>query len=493
MKDTKQYVKIPFDQVKTVAIIGGGASGAIVLDTLLKEKHFQLISLFERRDKLGGIWCLDKIKKLTPHNVVKPGAKSDTIDPKLNNPLTEQNCLQLKCPPNKQERFDETPSYEGMKTNIVEDLMTYSDRNKWFPETELAKKDSKYVDRAHVQRYLEQYILRNKDLNEVDIQLSTTVEDIERVPKMDGKGAKSWPYAFKVYLRKSREHDDFWFEREFDAVVVATGHYHIPYIPPVKGLDAAQNLFPGKIEHAKYFRNATKYKNKSVVIVGSRASGADLTKLIAEEATIVYQSIRSYSNTKVLSTKGNVVNKPEIREIFSTHTDLKIVFDDGSIVRNPDFVIYATGYQFSYPFLNSLFDRGATLDGIIMPRLYQHTFMIDDFLVNFVGVPIDGISLRVFEYQAILLSRFLSGKVVLPPIEQQELWTKELLVKKGIGRAYHTIGVDDALDYIKTLVALGEPKEGYHGTGRLFPPLEVKDVEYYKESTISLRKNWDNF
>lgn len=56
--------------------------------------------------------------------------------------------------------------------------------------------------------------------------------------------------------------------------------------------------------------------------------------------------------------------------------------------------------------------------------------------------------------------------MVLPPIEQQELWTKERWVKKGIGRAYNTIGVDDALDYIKTLVTLGEPKEGYRGRGR---------------------------
>lgn len=493
MKDTKQEVKIPSNQVKKIAIIGGGASGAIVLDTLLKERHFQLISLFERRDKLGGIWCLDEIKKLTPHNVVKPGAKSEAIDPKLDNPLIEQNRSQLKCPRNEQERFEETPSYKGMKTNIVEDLMTYSDRNRWFPETDLDKSATKYVDGTHVQKYLEEYILRNKDLNEIDIQLKTTVEDIERVPKIESEKVGSWPYAFKLYLRKSREHDDFWYEQVFDAVVVATGHYHVPYIPPVKGLDSAQTLFPKKIEHAKYFRNATKYKNKSVVIVGSRASGADLTKLISEEATTVYQSIRSYSNTKVLSTKGNVINKPEIREIFSTHTDLKVVFNDGSIVRNPDFIIYATGYQFSYPFLDNLFHKGVTLDGIIIPRIYQHTFMIDDFLINFVGIPIDGISLRVFEYQAILLSRFLSGKVALPPLEQQELWSKERLLKKGVGRAYHTIGVDDALDYIKTLVALGEPKEGYRGKGKLFPPLEEKDVEYYKESTILLRKNWDNF
>lgn len=43
-------------QIETIAIIGGGASGAIILDSLLKEPNSRIksITIFERQQKVGG-------------------------------------------------------------------------------------------------------------------------------------------------------------------------------------------------------------------------------------------------------------------------------------------------------------------------------------------------------------------------------------------------------------------------------------------------------
>jgi cation diffusion facilitator CzcD-associated flavoprotein CzcO len=42
--------------VKAVAVIGAGPAGAITIDALAEEKHFDVIRVFERRENAGGIW-----------------------------------------------------------------------------------------------------------------------------------------------------------------------------------------------------------------------------------------------------------------------------------------------------------------------------------------------------------------------------------------------------------------------------------------------------
>jgi NADPH-dependent glutamate synthase beta subunit-like oxidoreductase len=42
--------------VKRVAVIGAGPAGAITIDALAKEKAFDLIRVFERREAPGGCW-----------------------------------------------------------------------------------------------------------------------------------------------------------------------------------------------------------------------------------------------------------------------------------------------------------------------------------------------------------------------------------------------------------------------------------------------------
>lgn len=42
--------------VKRVAVIGAGPAGAITIDALAKEKAFDTIRVFERREAPGGCW-----------------------------------------------------------------------------------------------------------------------------------------------------------------------------------------------------------------------------------------------------------------------------------------------------------------------------------------------------------------------------------------------------------------------------------------------------
>ncbi|KAK6454465.1 flavin-containing monooxygenase [Scheffersomyces xylosifermentans] len=493
-------VQLSPSQVRTVAIIGGGASGAVISDSLLKEAGSSIskITLFERRSKLGGVWALDTETIKTPNHIVRPGYNSLKVDPQLENPFHKRENSNkfdklITTPKIKQERFEETPSYQGITTNIIEKMMTYSDVNQWTVPGVEDPEERKYVNGLVVKDYIEAYITRNLDNDKFSLIQNSTVEDVEKIPKQVSSPDEI-PYKFRLTIRQPlNEESDVWYQEDFDSVVVATGHYHIPQIPYVKGLSELQEKYEDVVQHAKFYRNPDPYEGKDVVVVGSRASGADLTKYIADKANNVYQSIRNLENTKRLSKKPNIIYKPIIKEyqILPDNKGFKVIFEDDTEITNPDHVIYATGYSFSYPYLNRLTNGSITKDGGIIPDLYQHTFHINEPLLAFVGVPIDGVSFRVFEYQAILVSRYLAGKIALPNRIEQRRWADERYEQKGNTRAYHTIGVVDALGYLGGLVKLGEISNAKLNIGRQFPPLKEEDLALYRAAGERLRQFWD--
>lgn len=479
--ETDVPVQVP-GQVRRVAIIGGGASGAVTLDSLVQENHFDAITLFERRHILGGIWVLDENPISTPNHLLKAGEKSSVIDPPLTNPfntLAGESKIRSLRPT--QERFIHTPAYHGMTSNIIEKFMTYSDEDQWKPSE---KND--YVDRQDIRDYIERYIFRHKDNDKVTLSFKTTVEDVEKVEASKKSGL---PYQFKVTTRTELEDGtDEWSQNIFDALVVAVGHYHVPFIPQVPGLREVQQKFPNVIHHAKFFTKADPYKDKTLIVVGSRALGFDLTRFSAEVAKKVYQLKRG--SAKLQSKGDNIEQKPTIEKFVLDGNSFKVVFADGTEVENPDHVVYATGYQYLFPFLRR--EYGDITDGgTIVPGAFQHTFLVEEPLISIVGIPVDAISFRVFEFQAILVTRYLAGKVDLPSREKQKEWLQNRFSAKGSTRAYHTIGSEDALGYLDVLVALGKLKKGERITGREFPVFTQSQVDAYKDAALKLAEFWD--
>lgn len=47
--------------VRRVAVIGAGPAGAIAIDALAQEKAFDIIRVFERRERAGGCWYVNNI------------------------------------------------------------------------------------------------------------------------------------------------------------------------------------------------------------------------------------------------------------------------------------------------------------------------------------------------------------------------------------------------------------------------------------------------
>lgn len=50
--------------------------------------------------------------------------------------------------------------------------------------------------------------------------------------------------------------------KRFDAVVVASGHYHAPRVPDIPGLADSKARWPANIQHSKAYRNPAGFEGK---------------------------------------------------------------------------------------------------------------------------------------------------------------------------------------------------------------------------------------
>lgn len=58
------------------------------------------------------------------------------------------------------------------------------------------------------------------------------------------------------------EGEEEWWTERFDGVVVASGHFNVPWVPPVEGLEEFERARPGSVLHSKMYRGRDAFKGK---------------------------------------------------------------------------------------------------------------------------------------------------------------------------------------------------------------------------------------
>ena len=123
------------------------------------------------------------------------------------------------------------------------------------PGYRIPRRYGRWVARDDVVRYLESYAAHHR----LDVCLNTDVTSIDRAD--DGWVVRS--PAGDIAARY---------------VIVATGHNHTPVTPSWPGVED----FPGELLHATDYRNASPYAGKSVLVVGSGNTGAEIAVDLVE-------------------------------------------------------------------------------------------------------------------------------------------------------------------------------------------------------------------
>lgn len=322
-----------------------------------------------------------------------------------------------------------TPVYERLETNIPRGLMGFSDLN-WPEETQLFPRHEDVLE--YISRYSE-HVLHLIDFD-------TRVLDVQQ--KADGK--------WTVKTRKVEHNQETAPKSEdFDAVLVANGHYDVPYIPDVPGIEAWNKAYPGIISHSKFYRRPEQYAGKKVVVVGNSASGIDIGAQITTTCKLpLLISSKSESYLNVGGANPSQTEKPEITEFIVE--DRSVRFADGTIEKGIDAILYCTGYFYAYPFLDSL-NPPLITSGERVEKTYHHVFYQPNPTLSFLGLPMKVIPFPVSEVQSAVIARVLSGRLYLPSEDEMRVWEEDVIAEMGDRRSFHVLKFPKDADYINML------------------------------------------
>ncbi|KFQ44719.1 Dimethylaniline monooxygenase [N-oxide-forming] 4, partial [Nestor notabilis] len=400
--------------VRSVAIIGAGVSGLASVKCCLDEGLEP--TCFERSEDIGGLWRYT--------NSMDSGRVS---------------------------------VYRSVITNTSKEMSCFSD----FPCPE---DFPNYLPHSLLMEYFRMYA-RHFDLLR-HIQFKTTVLSVRKHPDFATSG------QWEVVTETDAVHKS----HTFDAVMVCTGHFQEPYLP-LASFPGINTRFKGQYLHSREYRDAEAFRGKRVLVVGIGNTGGDLSVELSHVAAKVFLSVRSstwvfsrvsdqgfpldmisttrfnhfldwllpsaltrrirfrkfnswfnHTNYGLASTKssnfkviineelpfcllsGTVVLKSNVKEF----TENSAIFEDGTTEENIDVVVFATGYIFTFSFLEesvrSLFDDNRSLyKRIFPPQLEKPTLAIIG-LVQLTGSVMVGA-----EMQARWVTGIFAGWNKLPP------------------------------------------------------------------------------
>nr|XP_056723522.1 flavin-containing monooxygenase 3-like [Euleptes europaea] len=385
--------------VRRVAIIGAGVSGLASIKACLEEGLEPVC--FERSNDIGGLWQY-----------------SDS-------PVDGRASI-----------------YRSVFTNSCKEMTC-------FPDFPCPEDFSNYLHNTKLQEYIQMFA-KHFDLVKY-IKFKTLVIHVKKQPDFPISG--QWEVETETEGQVELE--------VFDAVMVCSGHHVYPNFP-VNDFDGIEK-FKGRYFHSREYKGPEKFRGKKVLVIGLGNTGCDIAVELSNVASQVYLSSRNGSwvmsrvwdngypwdmviinrfetflrNTlptaitdwlfvkqmnkwfdhenfslvpinRTLRKEpvfndelpsriacGTVVVKPGVKEF----TETSAVFRDGTAQEGLDYVVFATGYTFAYPFMDDesilkCRDNTVTLyKSVLPPRLEKPTLAVIG-LVQSLGAIIPTVDLQ---------------------------------------------------------------------------------------------------
>ncbi|XP_002715274.1 flavin-containing monooxygenase 5-like [Oryctolagus cuniculus] len=400
-------------KVKKIAVIGAGVSGLGAIKSCLEEGLEPVC--FEKTNDIGGLW---RYKHITENG--NPGI------------------------------------YKSLTCNTSKEMTAFSDYP--FPDHY-----PNYLHNSKLMEYLRMYASHFHLMEH--IQFLSKVCSVKRHPDFSSSG------KWDVVVETNGEQKTY----AFDGIMICSGHYTEQYLP-LSDFPGIKN-FRGDYLHTWAYKNPDSFSGKRVVVVGIGNSGADVAGEISNVAEQVFLSTRRgawiwnrvwdngnpmdtilftrynrliekflptfminkwaedklnarfnhanyglqpkhrfLSHQSTLSDNlpnhiiaGRVLVKPNVKEF----TETSAIFEDGT-EEKVDVVIFATGYTFSFPFLESdpeiLDSQNSRFKFVFPPQLEKPT-------LAFIGIlqPI-GATIPTSELQSRWVVRVFKGLQTLPPV-----------------------------------------------------------------------------
>ncbi|RAO70504.1 uncharacterized protein BHQ10_006516 [Talaromyces amestolkiae] len=314
----------------SVLIIGCGPAGLGAIEQF-KRKDFDVVA-YEARDRVGGLWNFDAIPPPCHITFAADGHAIALTD-------LERSGRPAPAP---------TPMYAGVTANTPRDIMPY--RSHPYP-----KGTAEYPNYEVIYQYQQRHAARYEDY----IRLNRVVTRVRHAPKGSSHN-KRWSVEWTPSVTSNSPDVGTKFEEGFDHIVVANGTDSRPFIPYTDGLWD----WKGEIVHSRWYRKAKAFAGKTVMVVGSGPSSADIVRelgmlcveLSSLAPTKVYRSFKSKLRYDIEQEKGwpnHITNVARVRSIEppSSHSITgRIVTQADEILDDVDVIIFATGYVARFEF-----------------------------------------------------------------------------------------------------------------------------------------------
>uniref|UniRef100_A0A8C8S6W4 Flavin-containing monooxygenase n=1 Tax=Pelusios castaneus TaxID=367368 RepID=A0A8C8S6W4_9SAUR len=420
--------------VQRVAIIGAGSSGLASIKCCLDEGLEP--TCFERSDDIGGLWRFAETAEAGRFSV-----------------------------------------YRSVITNTSKEMSCFSDFP--FPED--------FPNYLHHSRLLEYFRMYAEHFSLLKyICFKTTVRSVRKHPDFSTTG--QWDIVMETNGKVA--------SAIFDAVMVCSGHYGDPHLP-LDSFPGLKKHFKGQYLHSWEYKDSASFQGKRVLVLGAGNSGGDIAVELSRVAAQVFLSTRSgtwvasrisdhgfpldmifttrfnncvesflpsavmhqlklkkfrawfdHANYGLIPQKspnlmlivndelpscilcGAVVVKPNVLEF----TENAAAFEDGTVEENIDVVVFATGYTFSFPFLEESVrsvcrSKFSLYKYIFPPSLEKPTLAVVGLL------ELTGSIMAGSELQARWVTRVFKGLNRLPPANRlmaDIAKKKQHLIKQGL-------------------------------------------------------------
>ncbi|KAM8930420.1 flavin-containing monooxygenase 5-like [Pelodytes ibericus] len=438
---------------KKVAVIGAGASGLVAIKCCLDEGLEP--TCFEKSDDIGGLWRF----------------KNDPEDGRAS-------------------------IYKSVIINTSKEMMCYSD----FP---IPDDYPNYMHNSKIFSYFKLYA-EHFQLTQY-IQFKTMVCSIKKRPDFASTG--QWDV---ITESEGKQKADI-----FDAILVCSGHHTNAHLPlnSFPGIEK----FKGQYMHSRDYKFPEAFKGKRVIVIGIGNSGGDIAVEISRTADQVFLSTRRGSwilnrvsdygypidmlnfsrflNTLKHAIPVSLLNwigeskinkvfdhanyglKPKHR-LFSQHpmvnddlpnriiagavvvksnvakfTETDAIFEDGTVEKNIDAIIFATGYSFDFPFCENLRvndNKISLYKYVFLPELEKQTLAVIGLIQPL------GAIMPISELQVRLATRVFNGNKLLPTVSDMKedvQMKKEEMEMRYVCSRRHTIQVD-YIEYMDELAEL---------------------------------------
>ncbi|XP_033465778.2 uncharacterized protein LOC117246138 [Epinephelus lanceolatus] len=347
--------------LQRVAVVGAGAAGLCAARHILSRLNsFAPPVVFELSDSVGGTWCYTD--RVGTYNNGRPVLSS---------------------------------MYRDLRTNLPKEVMMFPD----FPfDPQLNSFLSHQEVRTYLERYCQSHNIRPH------IRFNTVVESVKPVVETtEGEEARTtWEVT-------SSDSSGGHKTETFDSVFVCSGHYSDPHIPHIPGV---QN-FKGKVLHSHAYRSAEPFAGQSVVVLGARASGLDIS---IELAKVGAQVTLSHGRPRLTWPLPAEIQQSS--SVVAVEEDGSLRFQDGS-VGTADVLMFCTGYNFSYPFLDAS-QLGLDIQDHVMSPLYRYLLPPAFPSLFFIGICKVICPFPNFNCQVQFALSVLDGSVTLPSAAQME-------------------------------------------------------------------------